>query len=749
MIRERKQLGVPVRVRCAPLGGPSPRQIDLGLAETNLIVFLSERELITDFQKDWAPFYQPLKQKILEQGSGVSGLVIAVTRGGTQLPGLDGLEAERLFDYRHGYETTLANGEPNEWMRRLLLVLLNVAGGLVRHMIARLSGDPREVHIADQPIKIFLSHSHRGGRRVAEAISKHLKEINAQRGGLVPFLDSEALPIGQNYQTKFEEAIKDGIFLAVHSDDYATRRFCRWEMVCAKRHRRPILVAQTLSKGESRSFPYSGNTPLAVLEGYSQESANSESSGRWPWTRIGSRAGSETPANRSAVALSEQKMQRLVGNLLLAVMSETLRFLIFVSDASRAAREAQQRPAAILPRPPELADLAELHRQFRSAPARTGETVILYPDPPLDDVEIELVDTLSPPFVAMTLSEFRSGGRHLGEQSQLRNKILAEPEPRLVGVAVANISDLELAALGYQKLSDSRSVLWQALAEIVTVVAQLGGRLGYGGDLRPGGITRSLFEEVADAYHVLELNGYDRFVNYLACSVWRGVDSGRFHLPPAALADHIHSMALLGEVQIYLPDGSYAALQAVEPNLIRAAARGGFAKNFIGDYHSAEDLQRIYDAVPFDPKQTGDSLTVMRASMAQQEDARFLLGGSLGGSGNFPGVLEEAKASITAGKLVLPLAAYGGAAHDAAVALGLLDLPLLQRSGQSKALHPNYPEIIRDLQQLQSSYRHILHEHAVPWELARDLAVADGAERIAELAREALRLAFGPQRSGL
>src|SRR5262249_12077365 len=147
---------------------------------------------------------------------------------------------------------------PNLAMRRLLLNLISLVGAFLaqRLSLPGASGaPPREVA---GPIKVFISHTSRSGRQLAADIDKRLTGL--ARYGFEPFLDVHALTPGRNYIQQFESVISGGVFLAIQTDDYAARRFCRWEMLTAKRCRRPILVAQMLAEGEARSFPYSGNT---------------------------------------------------------------------------------------------------------------------------------------------------------------------------------------------------------------------------------------------------------------------------------------------------------------------------------------------------------------------------------------------------------------------------------------------------------------------------------------------------------
>lgn len=750
MERGRIQIGVPVRVRCLNMSDGLPRPIDFDLAETNLVIWLSERELIRDLDGRWRDFFSPIQRKILDPSSGVYSLVAAMTKSGVALPGLSELEAERVYDYRNNYDTDLQDGSPSEHVRRLLLALVNYAGSVLRESDAK-----RRKEQTPPPIKLFLSHRNdaavrpNGARAAVELIEARVASVQGKRSGVAAFLDTEDLPIGQNFQSEFEKAIKDGVFIAVHTDDYASRRYCKWEMLCAKRYHRPIVVAHMLESGEGRSFPYSGNTPLTViatppaLSGRPKQQNEEVPPKRW-WSF--GRSKIEQPASRQddEAPTTSIAYNRVIDLLLLEIMGETLRFLIFNRDAERAVEEHGEEPAAILARPPELSDIAEVHREARNNPGFSGRFVV-YPDPPLDDAEIDLLDQVSAPFEAMTLSQYRTRSEAVGLQTALREKPLRE---KMIGVAVANVADDELLALGYQKLADSTSVLWQALSEFATVSAQLGARLGYGGDLREGGITRRLFDELNNAYNVLEVREHDRFVNYLALSVWRGIKSGRFVLSPEQLFAHVQNINMMGSIQIFFPDGSSLNLTGDDKASINARAlKAGQASEFAGGYESADALLNIYENTTFEVKAAPEALTIMRRSMAMQEDARLLVGGSLQGSGRCPGVLEEAYESVRAGKLTLPLAAYGGAAHDAAMALGLLpNGPLLTRTsserGAGKPIHPGYDLVMEQLAGERQNYRDILNAHGVSFEDVLAFAATDSPPMIAELSRTILLRSF-------
>ena len=55
---------------------------------------------------------------------------------------------------------------------------------------------------------------------------------------------------------------QDSFVVAVVSDVYSRRVWCRWEAFRAKQQGMPIVVLDIVSDGQQRSVPYLGNTPV-------------------------------------------------------------------------------------------------------------------------------------------------------------------------------------------------------------------------------------------------------------------------------------------------------------------------------------------------------------------------------------------------------------------------------------------------------------------------------------------------------
>jgi hypothetical protein len=234
---------------------------------------------------------------------------------------------------QHLWAATLPNDTART--KRLLLHILHT----VRTHLRRLAspGAGRE--------PLFVSHAKADGDETAWGIIAHVNS----KGQDVPldlFYDAKELMPGEDYQQRFKDEIETGTLLAIVSDLYDTRPWCVFELTEAKRKRRPIVLADVSRVRTSRTYPYGANLPRVRY----------------------------SPSDRAAIEA-----------LLVDVLSEGLRCDLFVRQADRALA-AGSRAGLTLPRPPELFDLVQ------RPPEELG-AVIVYPDPPVPNVEREIIDS--------------------------------------------------------------------------------------------------------------------------------------------------------------------------------------------------------------------------------------------------------------------------------------------------------------------------------------------------------------------
>lgn len=347
MQREGLRFSVPVHRRSASWGTPqdglhdaNPRRIDFGRAQWNVVVVLQDVDM-----KDQSDRWRPYLADIMRQH--------ALDAASTVIPIAFGNPSAAEFRELHAMPKHVVSGAPDERsIRRLFVSLLNAILVLL---------DPEgSRHVAGAGHAVFISHAKRDGLEAAERIAQQLRDVMESLGPQC-FFDKASLIPGDEYPKRFEESIRRASLLALITDAYHTRPWCRWEMLCAKELGRPVVVAD-LSRGRiERSFPYIGNVPTIRLDD-ALESLSTES----------------------------------VEIMIQALLSESLRIQLWRRLAGRIA----QKDDCLLTRPPELSDLALV-----AAGQSDRRRRVLYPDPPLSTEEIDLLNRAFPHVDLRTLSQ--------------------------------------------------------------------------------------------------------------------------------------------------------------------------------------------------------------------------------------------------------------------------------------------------------------------------------------------------------
>ncbi len=107
------------------------------------------------------------------------------------------------------------------------------------------------------PVRVFISHAKADGADIAAAIRNHIHSDTS----LKSFFDANDIAVGYRFSSELLAAIEESAMICVQTDHYATREWCLWEVISAKRLDRPVVVVNAVSDREPRSFPYIGNVP--------------------------------------------------------------------------------------------------------------------------------------------------------------------------------------------------------------------------------------------------------------------------------------------------------------------------------------------------------------------------------------------------------------------------------------------------------------------------------------------------------
>lgn len=277
---------------------------------------------------------------------------------------------------------------------------------------------------------------------------------------------------------------------------------------------------------------------------------------------------------------------------------------------------------------------------------------------------------------------------------------------QLIGISISESDDL--ARLGLIPAH-----LERALAEVVTMLASAGARIGYGGNLEPDGFTRQIFQSVARLYGSQRVaTGAPPCVHYIAFDIWRQLGAER-------LFEHVCALDGTTEVVLVAAGGFAFGLRVEEDERRPERAFMRLAKRLPGDAKPERSTlaplngnRQFYDTVyawlsqhvneetPSFPLAGSDgdsshdirsasdlghflrhyggpiarfgisdaqSYSEMRLFMAADEEARVVLGGKRHEySGHFPGIAEESLYSLLAGRRLVALRGFGGCAEDVA-----------------------------------------------------------------------------------
>jgi len=197
-------------------------------------------------------------------------------------------------------------------------------------------------------VQIFLSHSKHDedGERIARVVRDALHDGQ----GFSSFFDVKDIPTGTRFDRVLLAQVRVSAVVAIHTDSFSSREWCRREVIEAKRHNVPLVVANCIQDADERGFPYMGNVPLVRMD---------------------------------PVLLD--RIDNIVGRLLDEVLKDFL-WRCRVEMVRRDGGEA----AVFLPRPPELISLAGLDGEAQAA------VTIVYPDPPIGSEEQRLFEVIAP-----------------------------------------------------------------------------------------------------------------------------------------------------------------------------------------------------------------------------------------------------------------------------------------------------------------------------------------------------------------
>lgn len=325
--------GIPVLFRNTNAPNSStPLGIDLNSADSIAIIILSDHALKNDYA--WMQYVQGLVDDTATKGLGMQVFPISIQPGTHNVvKKIHALRWDKCVDKNLTLEKWL--------IINITILLIRILRYCLERILYPDRSDPTKNYMEN--VNVFLSHSKHDcdGKTVAKAIREWLHN-NIQMSS---FYDTHDIIPGLSFDVAINQSIKDGVMVIIYTDSYSSRDWCRREVITAKSENVPLLAVDCLRDVDERSFPYMGNVPVVRMN-----------------------------------SVTDDRIPRVVEKLLDEVFKDLLwRYTV----------KKHYKPSShiiFLSRPPELFSLTALPRSTNDK-----TQLIVYPDPPLSNVELELL----------------------------------------------------------------------------------------------------------------------------------------------------------------------------------------------------------------------------------------------------------------------------------------------------------------------------------------------------------------------
>lgn len=434
-----RPIGIRVRFRTG-VDGKVPPLIPFGSSRHNAVFILADNSLLAD--ESWREYVEKTVDSVRLTVDRIIPVAIIDPR---YLPSkLRAYQAIRLNDISEGSQKNT-----------LLIAML--------HDLCRLL-DPSHAKV-----QVFLSHAKHDGVQIASNVRQYLQTVARLDG----FFDALDIPDGEPFaEFLIHNVARLPVVLAIETDSYASRDWCRLEVLEAKRHQVPVVVLSAIREGGGRSFPYMGNVPVVRCD--------------------------EGPERLEILAR--------------ALLGEVLRHRYFPKTVELLAATKSVR--TVWARPPELVTVVAERMDGTTAPtisAHSASRYLLYPDPPLGTDELQLLHALDPHLIPVTPTTLEAS-----------TATEASWQQAAVAVSVSEPSHEELVGLGLGEVH-----VRQGFIELVRHILARGGTIAYGGDLRRSGYTDALFD-LLRTYNPNEAPTAERVLAYLAWPIWLDTTAQQF-----------------------------------------------------------------------------------------------------------------------------------------------------------------------------------------------------------------------------
>ena len=327
-------------------GKPVPLPVGWDDAKATAVILLVDPILSNDHA--WQRYIRDLSQQTQRRGFLTRLIPVAM--------GPDSLKLE--LDVQ-ALRWDLWDGDHAERERRLIRDVSHEFIRMLRYSLRLIdqteTAEAALANYLNQKVHVFISHSKhdKDGKRIAQSFRDWIHKHSPMGS----FFDVHDIPAGTSFKDVLRMRISSGVVMALHTDTYSSREWCRWEVIESKRSHVPLVVIDCLRDGDLRSMPYLGNVPI--------------------------------------VRMCPDRMNRM-NTVADCLLDETLRYWMWRCQVEP---YRQHRPELFFTaRPPELISVPSHQR----GPSPT----IIHPDPPLSTREAELFSEIVPRIRVCTLTQW-------------------------------------------------------------------------------------------------------------------------------------------------------------------------------------------------------------------------------------------------------------------------------------------------------------------------------------------------------
>ena len=251
----REELGVSVLERSDPVqGARTPLPLDWDDAEFTAVVVLAEAALIDD--DEWVDHVRGIAQTAHERGIPAGFFPVTMDRRGLELEVAQQALRWDLWD--------VPDTNP---VQRLVSDLTHEFCRMLRHHLDSLGstvGGKEPLGRYLEKIQVFLSHSKHDDS--GESVAHSIHDWIHTHSPLGSFFDVHDIPPGLLFDEVLLHQIGAGAVVAVYTDSYSSREWCRREVIEAKRRLVPMIVVDCLRDIDPRGMAYLGNVPVVRME---------------------------------------------------------------------------------------------------------------------------------------------------------------------------------------------------------------------------------------------------------------------------------------------------------------------------------------------------------------------------------------------------------------------------------------------------------------------------------------------------